>query len=107
MIEDYDVIVASMMKQYGVRMYSAEFRQMKWEEFRSLLIGLGADTPLGNLVQIRSETDPKILEHFTSAQKRVRDEWIGKHSRVNTTAADHQQFLAQMQNYFSSLGGET
>lgn len=92
-----------MMKQYGVRMYSKDFREMKWEEFKSLLIGLDADTPLGKLVQIRSENDPKILEHFTSAQHRIRNEWISKHSRVNMSDADHQQFLSQIENYFSSL----
>lgn len=94
-----------MLSQYGVRMYSPDFRKMKWEEFKSLLIGLGPDTPLGNLIRIRSEEDEEVLKHFTPAQHKIRNEWRSQHSRVNTTKADHQQFLAQMQNYFKNIGG--
>lgn len=90
-----------MMKQYGVRMYSEEFRQMTWDEFKSLLVGLSPDTPLGNLIQIRSEDDPKMLEHFTSAQRRIREEWRRKHTHVNTDEEAHRQFLSQIQAMFS------
>ena len=92
-----------MLAQYGVRMYSPEFREMTCNEFYSLLAGLNPDTPLGNLVQIRSEDDPEILKHFNSAQKRVRNEWRAKHSqRVNTSEEAHKAFLSQIQGYFAS-----
>jgi hypothetical protein len=48
---------------------------MKWEEFKALLSGLGPDTPLGRMVQIRSEEDEEILKYFTPEQKRIRREW--------------------------------
>lgn len=48
---------------------------MKWEEFKALLSGLGPDTPLGRMVQIRSEEDEELLKYFTPEQKRIRREW--------------------------------
>jgi hypothetical protein len=92
-----------MMSQYGVRMYSAEFREMTCNEFFSLLSGLNPDTPLGNLVQIRSENDPEVLKRFNSAQKKIRDEWRRKHPLpVNRDKEAHEAFLAQIQGYFMS-----
>ena len=38
---------------------------MKWDEFQALLVGIGPETPLGNIVSIRAEDDPEILKHFT------------------------------------------
>ena len=92
-----------MLSQYGVRMYSPAFRDMTCDEFYSLLAGLNPDTPLGNLVQIRSEDDPEILKHYNSAQHRVRNEWRTKHPRkVNTDEDAHKAFLSQIQGYFAS-----
>ena len=90
-----------MMAQYGVRMYSPEFREMTWEEFRSLLVGLNGDTPLGNLVKIRLEDDEKILKHFSATQRKIRDDWRRDHPCVNIDKDAHMQFLAQMQSFFN------
>lgn len=48
---------------------------MSWDEFCTLLAGLKHDTPLGNIVSIRSETDKDILKHFTPQQKKIRSDW--------------------------------
>lgn len=48
---------------------------MKWGEFAALLSGLSADSPLGRIAAVRSETDPKIIEKFTPAQRRIHSEW--------------------------------
>jgi hypothetical protein len=48
---------------------------MSWDEFSTLLAGLMADTPLGQVVSIRSETDKEILKGFTKEQHRIRREW--------------------------------
>lgn len=74
-VEDYDLIVASFSAQYGIRMYTKEFKEMKWVEFRALLAGLGADTPLGKIIAIRSEEDKDVLETFSDYQRRIRNEW--------------------------------
>ena len=45
---------------------------MQWEEFKQLLSGIGPDTPLGRIVQIRSETDPDRLKSYSPAMNRIR-----------------------------------
>lgn len=69
------MIVSSFQTQYGIRIYSDVFKTMKWDEFKALVSGLSADTPLGRLVSIRAENDKDILKHFTKEQKRIRNEW--------------------------------
>lgn len=49
---------------------------MSWSEFCSLLTGIMHDTPLGQIVNIRAEKDPKVIKSFTKEQKRIRQEWI-------------------------------
>lgn len=49
---------------------------MSWQEFAHLVSGLNSDTPLGQIVAIRAEKDPKKLKNFTSEQKRIRNEWL-------------------------------
>jgi len=45
-------------------------------EYIALLTGISPDTPLGRIVSIRAETDSKVISEFTSAEKRIRREWI-------------------------------
>ena len=54
---------------------------MPWREFVQLLSGIGPDTPLGRIVSIRSEKDPKIVKNFSPEQKRVRSEWQRKKAK--------------------------
>lgn len=49
---------------------------MSWAEFCSLLAGIMPDTPLGRIVAIRAEKDPKVIKKFSTDQKRIRSEWI-------------------------------
>ena len=76
---------------------------MTCDEFYSLLAGMDPDTPLGKLVQIRSENDPKVLEHYTPAQHKIRNDWRAKHSQVNKDEEAHKSFLDQMESFFASL----
>lgn len=48
---------------------------MTYGEFSNLLSGLGPKTPLGAIVSIRAENDPKIIKSFSPEQKRIRNEW--------------------------------
>lgn len=77
---------------------------MKWGEFASLLAGLSADSPLGRVVQIRCENDPKIIERFTPSQRRIRDEWRAKAlKKVSTQSRD--EALEAIKNMFISMAG--
>ena len=75
-LDDYDIITASFAKQYGIRL--SHEPNMTWKEFIVLLGGIMHDTPLGNLVSIRSESDKDMLKAFTPAQRAIRAEWQRK-----------------------------
>ena len=77
---------------------------MRWGEFCDLLAGLSPDTPLGRIVAIRAEEDPKVLEHFTPEQRGIRAEWRNRmaQERSQQEVAD---FLGQMQQAFARMAG--
>ena len=62
--------MASFTTQYGLRI--ADIKEMKWSEFRSLLVGIGPDTILGRIVAIRAEDDKDMLKNFTAEQRKIR-----------------------------------
>ncbi len=82
--------------------YSHDFTKMTWKEFRSLLSGLGPDTPLARTVQIRLEDNPKVLENYTSAQHRIRDKWRSRNAQ-KYTESDMNEILKQFQGAFASM----
>lgn len=71
--EDWPLIEASLAKQYGVRI--RKHTDMPWTEFCTLVGGLMPDTPLGQIVTIRSEKDPKVIKQFTPDQRRIHSDW--------------------------------
>jgi hypothetical protein len=71
--EDWDLIESSFAKQYGIRL--RQNLDMTWSEFCSLLTGIMPDTPLGQVVTIRAEKDPKVIKKFSPDQKRIHREW--------------------------------
>lgn len=64
---------ASFASQYHIRLRSEN--DMTWGEFCTLLSGIMSETPLGQIVQIRSEEDSDKLKNFTPEQNKIRDEW--------------------------------
>ena len=77
---------------------------MKWDEFRTLRIGIAPDTPLGRIVSIRAETDKNILKHFSKEQRRIRNEWMQRSAKQKTPqqAAD---FYEAMKRAFIQMAG--
>lgn len=102
MFEDFDLVVSSLRTQYGLSVYSLEFQKMKWKEFRALLAGLSSETPLGRIVQIRSEEDPKMLEVFSTGQHRIRDEWRNRRAKERTQE-ELSQVLNELEKAFQDL----
>ena len=78
LIDDWELIEASFTQQYGIRLSRDE---MDWWEFQSKLQLLNETTPLGQVVCIRSESDPEILKNFTKDQKRIRNEYLKKNAK--------------------------
>ena len=71
------------MEQYGLRLSEVD---MSWREFSDLLSCLSADTALGRIVAIRSETDGEVLKNFTKGQKEIREELIKNHRKEQAEA---------------------
>ena len=59
---------------------------MSWDEFCTLVSGLLPETPLGQIISIRSENDKEMLKHFTKDQHRIRNEW---RTRIHQKALDN------------------
>ena len=53
---------------------------MTWSEFATLLSGLMPDTPLGQIISIRSEKDKEVIKRFTKDQKRIQSKNVDKES---------------------------
>lgn len=96
LIGDYELIEASFAQQYGIRLRLEN--TMSWSEFTTLLAGLNGDTPLGNVVRIRSEKDPKMLKQFTQEQKRIRAEWRRKQSAEMAKHFNQDEYDNAMKN---------
>ncbi|MDF2610040.1 MAG: hypothetical protein K0R92_1514 [Lachnospiraceae bacterium] len=75
---------------------------MKWDEFKALLSGLSAETPLGRLVSIRAENDKDILKRFTKEQKRIRDEWRGR-SAQKMDQVTFEQEMFKLEKMFEAM----
>lgn len=90
LMEDYPLIEASFLEQYGLRLSEVD---MSWREFSDLLSCLSADTALGRVVAIRSETDGEVLKNFSKGQKEIREEWLKNHRKEQTEA----EYNASMQ----------
>ncbi len=73
LFDDWELLESSFLKQYGIRIRQDD--DMSWSEFCSLLSGLMADTPLGQVVAIRAEKDMKVIKKFSKEQKRIYDQW--------------------------------
>lgn len=99
LIDDYDIIEPSFFKQYGIRLRSVE---LETDEFLNLLSGLMGDTPLGLIVQVRSETDPEVIDSFTPEQKRIRSEWINKKAN-EISKEDYDKAMENFKNMLISL----
>ena len=99
LFEDWDLIVSSFLSQYGLRLSTKEFKTVDWAEFSALLSGLSADTALGKVVAIRSETDQETIKRFSSYQRKIYDDWRTKQSERMT----EEEYEAEMRQLEKSL----
>lgn len=75
---------------------------MTLAEFSSLLCGLGADTPLARVAQIRLENDKNVLKIFTYLQHKIRNDWRS-HKAKQRTQADIDNVLSDFENIFAKM----
>jgi hypothetical protein len=96
LLDDWNLIESSFLKQYGVRLRTED--DMSYEEFCTLLSGIMYDTPLGRIVSIRAEKDPKIIKNFTREQNRIRTEWMARKYGKDGQAAGTGLLLAMQKS---------
>lgn len=72
--DDWDLIESSIAQQYGIRLRN-EINTISWSEVRMLISGLLPDTPLGKVIQIRSENNKETLKHYTPEMHKIRNDW--------------------------------
>ena len=72
--DDWDLIESSIAQQYGIRLRS-EINTISWSEVKMLISGLLPDTPLGKVIQIRSENNKDILKSYTPEMHKIRNDW--------------------------------
>lgn len=105
LFEDWDLIVSSVLEQYGIRIYSREFKEMKWLEFSALISGIGPDTALGRIVAIRAETDKEVIKNFSDDQRRIWREWRNK-SAKQKSEEEVQDYLEMFKTAFVKMAGD-
>lgn len=99
--EDWQLIDASFTQQYGIRLRRE--KDMSWDEFCTLLSGLKHDTPLGNIVSIRSENDKEILKHFTPQQKKIRSDWQKRRTKKVMNISNYNHDMKMFEKIFESM----
>lgn len=83
------------MSQYGIRLKTEE---LQFDEFLNLTACLMPDSPLGQIVAIRAETDADTIRHFTAHQKKIHDDWANRDAMKN-----EQKYRDSMDKLFAML----
>lgn len=103
LLNDWGLIESSLAKQYQIRIRK-EIKDMKWGELSSYISGIMQDTPLGNIVGIRSETDKEVIKQMTPAQKEIRRQW--RNEQAGKISEDEmKQILEGMKKSLISIAG--
>ena len=97
---DADLIEASFASQYGIRLRQEP--DITYAEWARLLSGLMPETPLGRVVQIRVEKDPKVLKQYTEYERKIRSDWA-KFKSVHIPKEQAKLDMAQLQQALKSL----
>lgn len=102
--DDWDLIASSLKTQYGYSIRK-EIDNMSWAELCSDISGLMGDTPLGNIVQIRSEDDRERLKSFTQDQKDIRWKYRMKMAQ-NMNKDEFKKVITDLQKAFKEMAGD-
>lgn len=102
--EDWDLIEASFAMQYPSKdLFAVGDDDMEWREFVTLLSGIMPETPLGQIIKIRSEDDDDILQHFTPEQHRIRNIWRNRQMQQVLKQSNKNEVMKQMKAMFKSM----
>ena len=98
------MIEASFAMQYPSKdLFAVGDDDMEWREFVTLLSGIMPETPLGQIIKIRSEDDDDILQHFTPEQPRIRNIWSNRQMQQVLKQSNKNEVMKQMKAMFKSM----
>lgn len=99
---DYDreLIIQSIAKQYNI--LPSEQENLHYSDWYRLVAGLMHDTPLGQVVRIRSEDNKDIIKNFDRYEKQIRSEWTAFRSQKTKETFTEQDKL-ETARYFERL----
>lgn len=91
----------SCAKQYKLLPSAQE--ELHFREWLMLVSGLMEDTPLGQVVMIRKETDRRRLKGFTRHEHRVRSEWQRYRAAQKRASAPAEEYAVMFEKMFSDM----
>lgn len=101
LFEDWDLIASSLKTQYGYSIRQ-EINRLSWGELCSDIAGLSGDTPLGNIIRIRSENNPQEIKRFTQNELKIRNEWRARNAK-KINKENYKQVMDNLKNMFIAL----
>ena len=102
--DDWELVASSLKTQYGYSIRK-EINNISWAELCSDISGLMGETPLGNIVQIRSEDDKERLKNFTQEQKNIRWEYRNKMAQ-KMDKEEFKKVITEFQKMFKEMAGD-
>lgn len=79
---------------------------MSWSEFCTLLTGIMPETPLGQIVSIRSEEDKEMLKNFTKEQHKIRNDWRNRVNPIRDMSDEEkEEEIKKVQEIFAKAFG--
>lgn len=64
------------------------------------------ETPLGQIISIRSEEDKDTLKNFTKEQHKVRNDWRSRNNPINhMTTEEKEKEIEKVQEIFAKAFG--
>lgn len=103
---EYDAVLIeqSIAKQYHI--LPSQQEELSYSDWAKLVSGLMNDTPLGKMVEIRSEDDAEIIKNMTKDQLAIRSEWQSfVNSHITYSEEDIQKQSEMLEKMMASLFG--
>lgn len=100
---DTDLIESSFAMQYGIRL--SHEPDITVSEYYRLLAGIMPDTPLGKIVQVRMEKDPKVLKEYGKYEREIRSKWAkfkAKKQKIEQNVTDEEN-LKRLQDMLKRM----
>ena len=102
LFDDWNLIASSLKTQYKYSIRQ-EIDKLSWGELCSDIAGLNGDTPLGNVIRIRSEKDPEVIKKFSQAEREIYNKWNNRQITA-MSEQDYEQAMKNIEKVFLAIG---